>query len=67
MEKEIFEKELAMCRDLFSKNGGRCHWGECAKCGVIPLLYKIYKGEFLENDREIEKVKNEIFGQLNNV
>lgn len=61
MDQEIFEKEIAICRESNGKNGGRCNWGECAKCGVIPLLYKIYKGEFLENKDEIEKVKKEIF------
>ena len=63
MDKEIFEKEAGICRNLNEKNGGRCNWGECAKCGVIPLLYKIYKGEFLENKEEIEKIKKEIFGR----
>lgn len=61
MEKETFDREISMCRSLNQKNGGRCNWGECAECGVIPLLYKIYKGEFLENKGEIEKVKKEIF------
>ena len=27
MEKEIFEKEIAMCRELSKKNGGKCKWG----------------------------------------
>ncbi len=57
MEKEIFEKEIAMCRDLSRKNGGKCNWGECAKCGVIPLLYKLGKGEFYEKEDEVEKLK----------
>ena len=60
MDQEIFEKEIAMCRELSKKNGGKCNWGECGKCGVIPLLHKIYKGEFLENKEEIERVKKSV-------
>jgi hypothetical protein len=60
MEKEIFEKEIAMCRELSKKNSGRCNWGECDKCGVIPFLYKIGKGEFYEKKDEIEKIKKSV-------
>lgn len=63
MDQEIFEKEIAICREGYVKNGGKCNWGECAKCGVVLLLYKIYKGEFLEKKEEIEKVKKKIFDQ----
>lgn len=44
MDKEIFEKEIEMCRQLSKKNGGKCNWGECKKCGVVPLLYKLGRG-----------------------
>lgn len=60
MKKEIFEKEIAMCRKLSKKNGGKCNWGECQKCGVVPLLYKLGKGEFYENKEEIEKIKKSV-------
>jgi len=60
MEKEVFEKEIAMCQKLFKKNGGKCKWGECEKCGVVPLLYKLGKGEFYENKDEIEKIKKSV-------
>jgi len=63
MTEEIFEKEIAMCRDLNRKNGGKCAWGECKTCGVIPLLYKIHKGIFLETEEEISQMKKEIFGE----
>ncbi len=59
MDKETFEKEVGMCRELSKKNGGRCAWGECAKCGVIPLLYKIGKGEFYDDDKDVKRIKNE--------
>lgn len=63
MNNETFEKELAMCRDLNKKNGGKCNWGTCDTCGVIPMLYKLCKGEFLEKPEEIFQVKKEIFGK----
>lgn len=57
MHKEIFEKEIALCKRLSKKNGGRCNWGECEKCGVVSLLHKLFKGEFYETKDEIEKIK----------
>lgn len=60
MEKEIFEKEISMCRELSQKNGGKCNWGECEKCGVIPMLYKIEKGEIYENEEEAKQLKEKI-------
>ena len=57
MEKETFGKEIAMCRELSKKNGGKCNWGECEKCGVVPLLYKLGKGEVYENKDDIERIK----------
>jgi len=57
MEKEIFEKELAMCQKLSHDNGGKCNWGECIKCGVIPFLFKLGKGELYEKEDEVKKLK----------
>lgn len=57
MNEETFEKEIGMCQKLSKKNGGKCKWGECEKCGVIPLLYKLGKGEFYEEKDEVEKIK----------
>lgn len=51
-----------MCQSLSKKNVGKCKWGECGKCGVIPLLFKLGKGEFYENDAEVEELRNKIFG-----
>lgn len=62
MDKEIFEKELGMCRKLHHEKKG-CNWGACATCGVIPALYKLHKGILLENEEEIRKVKEEVFGE----
>jgi hypothetical protein len=47
MEKEVFEKEIAMCQ----------------KCGVIPLLYKLGKGEFYETKEGVEKLKELVLKQ----
>ena len=60
ISKESFEKEINMCRKLAKKNGRKCNWGECDKCGAIPLLYKLHKGELLEDKGKIEKIKNSI-------
>ena len=59
--KEIFDKEIAMCKKLSKENEGKCAWGKCKDCGVIPLLYKLYKGQLLEKPAEIEKVKDKVF------
>ncbi len=60
MEQNIFEKELAMCRKLYKKNGGKCNWGRCKNCGVIPLLYKLGKGKLYEDEKEVEELKRMI-------
>jgi len=57
ISKETFEKEIEMCRNLSRENGRKCNWGECDKCGVIPLLYKLHKGKFLEKQDEISSAK----------
>ena len=57
INKEIFNKEISTCKELFQKNKGKCAWGKCKDCGVIPLLYKLYKGQLLEKPAEIKKVK----------
>ena len=60
MEKEIFEEEIAMCRELSQKNGGKCNWGECEKCGVVPLLHKLGNGKIYENEDEVKELKRSI-------
>ncbi len=61
LDKEIFDKEIGMCRELFQKQKG-CNWGKCRDCGVIPFLHKLYKGELVENKEEVKKLKAEILG-----
>jgi len=65
MDKNIFEKEILMCRELSQKNGGKCDWGECDKCGVIPMLYKIGKGEIYEGEIAVKNLKEKILRDNN--
>lgn len=60
VKKEVFDRELALCQKLAKKNKGKCGWGKCQHCGVIPLLYKLHKGELIEEPKEIKKVKDGI-------
>ncbi len=59
MNEETFNKEIAMCREHLQKKG-KCKWGECAKCGVIPLLFKLGKGDLYEEDEEIVELKKKV-------
>lgn len=46
-----------MCRELSKKNGGKCNWGECEKCGVIPLLFKLSRGDVVEKEDDVKELK----------
>jgi len=58
VSKEIFEREVLLCGKLSEKNDGKCSWGECGKCGVIPLLLKLYEGRLLEDSKDINETRN---------
>lgn len=60
IEKEVFDREIALCKKLSKEKNGRCAWGKCKDCGVIFLLYKLYKGKLIEDPSEIEKLKQKI-------
>lgn len=60
IKKDVFDREIKLCRMLAKKNRGKCSWGRCNDCGVIPLLYKLHKGKLLEKPAEIKKAKSEI-------
>ena len=51
----VFKREIELCRDLSHKNGGKCNWGKCKDCGVVPLLYKFHKGMLLEDEKKITR------------
>lgn len=59
LESKIFNSEIAMCQKHFQKKG-KCKWGECAKCGVIPLLFKLGKGELYEDEEKIAELKEKV-------
>lgn len=61
VKKDVFDKEIALCKMLSAKHGGKCGWGKCKDCGVVPFLYKLHKGKLLEKPDEIRKIKNQIF------
>jgi len=57
IKKEVFDRELELCQNLSKENSGKCGWGKCKDCGVIPLMIKLHKGELLEDPEEIKKSK----------
>ena len=61
IKKEVFDKEISLCSMLYKKNKGKCSWGKCKDCGVIPLLYKLNRGRLLDKSIEIKKIKSRVF------
>ena len=61
--REVFEREVELCKKLNKENGGKCCWGTCDNCGVIPFLFKLYKGEIIDDEKEIKELKKDIFKQ----
>ena len=60
IKKEVFKREIALCKMLAKEHKGKCGWGKCKDCGVIPLLYKLHKGQLLEDHIKIRKIKKRI-------
>ena len=60
ISKEVFEKEIELCKRLSKENGGKCCWGSCDNCGVILCLYKLYKGEVVDEADKIKELKDSI-------
>ena len=58
IKKDVFEREVLLCKNLSKENGDKCNWGVCKKCGVLPLLHKLHKGVLLEKPKEIKEMKN---------
>ena len=61
IKKAVFDREVALCQMLFKENRGKCGWGKCQDCGVIPLLWKLHKGQLLDTPAKVVKIKKEIF------
>jgi hypothetical protein len=59
LQKEVFDREIALCQSLSRDNNGRCHWGVCESCGVIPLLYKLHKGIVLEDLQNVQATRKQ--------
>ncbi len=60
MNKDIFDKEVSMCQEMYKKDKG-CNWGKCKDCGVLLVLNKLHKGKLIEDKEEVKKFKDEIF------
>ncbi len=60
IKKPVFEREIFLCRHLAKEKKGRCGWGKCRDCGVIPLLLKLHKGKLLEKKQEITAAKKKM-------
>ncbi|MBL7156310.1 MAG: hypothetical protein ISS87_01805 [Candidatus Pacebacteria bacterium] len=58
INKEVFEREIALCKKLYKQG---CGWGKCEECGVIPFLYKLHKGKLIEDPEKIKNIKKNIF------
>jgi len=58
ISKEVFDREVELCKMLSKDNKGKCGWGKCKDCGTIPLLFKLHQGVLLEKDEEIANVRN---------
>lgn len=57
IKKAVFDREIILCKQLAKENKGKCGWGKCEDCGVIPLLWKLYEGKLLEDKKEIAVTK----------
>ena len=60
IKKDVFDRELALCKKLSKENKYKCSWGKCKDCGVIPFLFKLHKGQLLEKPSEIKVAKAKI-------
>jgi len=60
IKKDVFNREVTLCGQLAKENKGKCGWGRYKDCGVIPLLYKLNKGQLLEDPVKITKIKRQI-------
>ena len=60
IDKEVFNKEIALCEKLSKENNSKCGWSRCKDCGVLPLLYKLHEGQLLEKPEEIKKIKKNL-------
>ncbi len=60
IKSDVFEREIALCKKLSKDGAGACSWGTCKECGVVPLLYKLHKGELMEDKIEIKSMRKHL-------
>ena len=60
IDDNTLRNEIEICRVQSLKNGGKCAWGRCAECGVIPLLIKLNKGKLIEDKEKILQAKKDL-------
>jgi hypothetical protein len=60
IKKAVFEREIQLCRQLSEENKGKCGWGKCKDCGVVPLLWKLHKGELFTDKKELVEAKKKL-------
>ena len=62
IKKKVFEREIKLCQHLNKEHMGKCGWGRCKQCGVIPLLYKLHKGKLIDKSGDLAEIRTSIFG-----
>ena len=62
ISKNVFDREVNLCKKLSQKNKGKCGWGKCKNCGVLFLLHKFYKGILIDDKAEIKEIRKNILG-----
>ena len=53
IDKKVFVREISLCQVLSEEGKGKCGWGICKSCGVVPLLVKLHEGKLLEGKEDI--------------
>jgi hypothetical protein len=59
MEISCYSLPIQIPEEPKEKRG--CNWGRCEHCAVIPLLYKLGKGELHESAEAVASLKEEVF------
>jgi hypothetical protein len=57
ISKTVFNREVKLCQALSEEGKGKCGWGKCSQCGVIPLLVKFHEGKLLEKKEDLAKAR----------
>ena len=60
INKKVFDREIALCKMFSKKKEGKCGWGKCKDCGVIPLLVKLHEGKLIDNPIDIKNTKDAV-------